>query len=49
MDEETLERAIAADPDWRDVPVDWVDHAEFAGPKPGRLNLRSSLWDRENA
>lgn len=41
MDEETLERAIAADPDWQGVPMDWVDRAEFALPEPKKqISLR---------
>jgi uncharacterized protein (DUF4415 family) len=27
MTEEELERSIADDPDWKDLPEDWVDHA----------------------
>lgn len=32
--EETLERAIAGDPDWRDVPRDWHRGAEAVMPRP---------------
>ncbi len=32
-----LERDIAADPDFRDVPADWVATAEAAMPIPKRL------------
>jgi uncharacterized protein (DUF4415 family) len=34
MSEAELERAIAADPDWRDVPRDWFLGAEAVMPRP---------------
>jgi uncharacterized protein (DUF4415 family) len=34
MTEEELERAIADDPDWRDVPRDWYKDAEAVRPTP---------------
>lgn len=34
MPEAELERAIAADPDWRDVPRDWYRGAEAVVPRP---------------
>jgi len=34
MSEEELERSIAADPDWRDVPRDWYRGAEAVTPRP---------------
>ncbi|RAI55949.1 hypothetical protein DOO78_23675 [Roseicella frigidaeris] len=34
LTEEALERAIAEDPDWRDVPRDWHRSAEAAMPRP---------------
>jgi uncharacterized protein (DUF4415 family) len=34
MSEEELERSIAADPDWRDVPRDWHRGAEAVTPRP---------------
>jgi uncharacterized protein (DUF4415 family) len=34
MSEAELERSIAADPDWRDVPRDWYRDAEAVMPRP---------------
>lgn len=33
MSEEELEAAIASDPDWADLPEDWVEHAVPHFPK----------------
>lgn len=33
MSEAELERAIADDPDWKDVPADWHEHALPVSPK----------------
>jgi uncharacterized protein (DUF4415 family) len=30
--EEELERDIASDPDWTDIPPDWCDHAQAVVP-----------------
>lgn len=34
MPEAELERSVAADPDWRDVPRDWYRGAEAVVPRP---------------
>jgi len=39
--EEELERDIASDPDWKDVPRDWYLHAQAVMPVPKKaLSLR---------
>jgi uncharacterized protein (DUF4415 family) len=37
MTEEELEAAIAADPDWKDVPADWYKDAIPVMPGPKKL------------
>jgi uncharacterized protein (DUF4415 family) len=37
MTEDELEAAIAADPDWRDVPRDWYKNAIPVSPGPKQL------------
>ena len=34
MSEADIERSIASDPDWRDVPRDWYRGAEAVMPRP---------------
>ena len=34
MSDEDVERAIADDPDWKDVPEDWYKNAEAVMPRP---------------
>lgn len=36
MTEEELEQAIAADPDWADIPRDWYKHAKAVYPDGGK-------------
>jgi uncharacterized protein (DUF4415 family) len=47
MSEEELEAAIASDPDWRDIPKDWVKHARpglpFPLPKEGKRQVTLRL------
>lgn len=46
MTEEELERAIAEDPDWRDVPRDWYRGAEAVMPRgkvPVSIRLDADL------
>ena len=41
QDDAALERAIASDPDWRDVPKDWFKDAEaVVGPPKRLISLR---------
>jgi uncharacterized protein (DUF4415 family) len=35
--EEEIERQIAADPDFRDIPADWYEQAVLSSPLPKRL------------
>jgi uncharacterized protein (DUF4415 family) len=35
--EEQLEADIASDPDWADLPPDWIDNAVMVYPKPKKL------------
>ncbi|MGK7868321.1 BrnA antitoxin family protein [Falsiroseomonas sp. E2-1-a20] len=37
MSEAELERAIAVDPDWKDIPADWHEHALPVVPNPKKL------------
>ncbi|GAA0569666.1 BrnA antitoxin family protein [Craurococcus roseus] len=46
MSEAELERSIAADPDWRDVPRDWYRGAEAVTPRakvPVSIRLDADL------
>lgn len=48
MTEAELERAIASDPDWKDVPRDWHLKAEAIMPKAKKLvslRLDSDVFD----
>jgi uncharacterized protein (DUF4415 family) len=50
MTEEELERAIADDPDWRDVPRDWYKDAEAVRPTPKvAISIRLDWQTRINA
>ncbi|MBV9757133.1 MAG: BrnA antitoxin family protein [Alphaproteobacteria bacterium] len=35
--EAELERDIAGDPDWKDIPANWYENAQAAVPKPKKL------------
>jgi len=37
LTEEELERSIADDPDWKDIPPDWFEGAEVVTPGPKKL------------
>jgi uncharacterized protein (DUF4415 family) len=41
--EEQLEADIASDPDWKDVPVDWIDSAVLVMPA-ARLDHEIIAW-----
>jgi uncharacterized protein (DUF4415 family) len=40
MSEEQLERAIASDPDWKDVPRDWYKGAEAVPARKQMIAIR---------
>jgi uncharacterized protein (DUF4415 family) len=37
LTEAELERSIAGDPDWKDIPSDWFEGAEVVMPGPKKL------------
>lgn len=37
LSEEALERSIADDPDWKDIPPNWHEGAEIVTPGPKKL------------
>jgi uncharacterized protein (DUF4415 family) len=37
LTEEELERSIADDPDWKDIPTNWFEGAEVVTPGPKKL------------
>lgn len=43
--EEELERDIASDPDWADIPRDWAENAELI--MPGQKQLLSLRLDQD--
>ena len=43
MTEEELEAAIASDPDWADLPEDWVERATLHGPEGAKQQVTLRL------
>jgi uncharacterized protein (DUF4415 family) len=37
LSEAELARSIAEDPDWKDIPPDWIEGAEVVAPNPKKL------------